>query len=130
MQDSFRRSTITLPLPAALAASVGQVTYTSPRPQRIVSAQLCLSDTGTGAGATTANVNINGTQINAANSLSIAGGAAGKSVSTTIVEGVNNYPGGARLNKGDVVTVDLAAVPGTTVPKAGFIVLDIVEVDV
>ena len=130
MQDSFRRSTITLPLPAPLAASVGQVTYTSPRPQRISGAQLCLSDTGTGSGATTANVNVNGVAINAAGTLSIAGAASGKSVSTAITEGQNNYPGGARLNPGDVVTVDLAAVPGTTVPKAGFIVLDIVEIDI
>lgn len=130
MQDSFRRSTITLPLPAPLAASVGQVTYTAPRPMRIVSAQLCLSDTGTGSGATTANLNVNGSAINATNSLSIAGAATGKSISTTISAGVNNYPGGARINKGDVVTVDLAAVPGTTVPKAGFLILDVVEVDV
>ena len=160
MQDSFRRSTITLPLPApgtftpgtlpvytpgtpptyvpgtlptqspGLAAGVGQVTYTSPRPQRIVGAQLCLSDTGTGAGATAVNININGVAVNGAGSLSIAGAAAGKSVGTAITAGVNNYPGGARLNKGDVVTVDVASVPATTVPKAGFVVLDIVEVDV
>lgn len=129
MQDSFRRSTLTLPLPAPLAASVGQVTYTSPRPQRVAGAQLCLSDTGTGAGATAVNVNINGVAVNAAASLSIAGAAAGKSISTAITKG-SQFPGGARLNKGDVVTVDLASVPATTVPKAGFVVLDIVEVDV
>jgi hypothetical protein len=29
-----------------------------------------------------------------------------------------------------VVTVDITAVPGTTVPKLAFVVLDIVEVDV
>jgi hypothetical protein len=130
MQDSFRRSIITLPLPAPLAASVGQVTYTSPRPQRIAGAQLCLSDTGTGAGATAVNINVNGAAVNAAGSLSIAGAATGKSISTPITLGSNQYPGGARLNKGDVVTVDLASVPATTAPKAGFVVLDIVEVDI
>lgn len=130
MQDSFRRSTITLPLPAPLAASVGQVTYTSPRPQRIAGAQLCLSDTGTGAGATAVNINVNGAAVNAAGSLSIAGAAGGKSIGTAITKGSNQYPGGARINAGDVVTVDLASVPATTVPKAGFVVLDVVEVDI
>lgn len=130
MQDSFRRSTLTLPLPPTLAAANGVATYVSPRPQRVAGAQLCLSDTGTGSGATTVNVKVNGTAINAANSLSIAGAASGKSISTVITAGSNNYPGGARLNAGDTVTLDIAAVPGTTVPKLGFVVLDIVEVDI
>lgn len=130
MQDSFRRSTLTLPLPAAIAAGVAQVTYKAPRPMRIAGAQLCLSDTGTGAGATNANVNVNGTAINAANSLSIAGAASGKSIGTSITGGSNQYPGGARLNPNDVVTIDVTSVPATTVPKAGFIVLDMVEVDI
>ena len=130
MQDSFRRSTLTLPLPAPLAASVGQVTYKSPRPQRIAGAQLCLSDTGTGAGATAVNVNVNGNAVSAAASLSIAGAAATKSIGAQITGGSNQYPGGARLNAGDVVTVDLASVPATTVHKAGFVVLDMLEVDV
>lgn len=125
--ESFRRSTLTLPIPDALAVANGQVTYTAPRMMRAVSAQLCLSDTGSGTGATTAKVNLNG---NALATLSIASAATGKSLSATISAGVNNYPGGARINAGDVITVDLTAVPGTTVPKGGFIVLDIVEVDV
>lgn len=130
MQDSFRRSSITLPLPAALAASVGQATYVSPRPQLIVGAELCLSDTGTGAGATNVNINVNGAAINVASSLSIAGGAAGKSVSTLISGGTQRFPGGAAVNTGDTVTVDLTAVPATTVPKAAFVVLDMIEFDV
>jgi hypothetical protein len=130
MQDSFRRSTLTLPLPAALAVSNGQATYIAPRPMRIAGAQLCLGDTGTGAGATNVNVNVNATAVNAANSLSIAGAAAGKSVGVGITGGSNNYPGGARLNKGDIVTVDLTSLPATTSPKAAFVVLDIVEVDI
>lgn len=130
MQDSFRRSTLTFPLPVALVASVGQVTYISPRPQRIAGAQLCLSDTGTGAGATTVNIKVNGVAINAAGSLSIAGAAGTKSIGAGITAGSNQFPGGARVNKGDVITVDVAAVPGTTVPKAAFVVLDIVEIDI
>jgi len=191
MQDSFRRSTITLPLPAPLAAANGQVTYLSPRPQRIAGAQLCLSDTGAdtahttalntakatlvtdtaaaavadaayaanpgGAGllaaktaadalvvtdqaavaaaqaaltATAVTVKVNGTAVSDAGALSIQVGAASNSAGTDITRGSNQYPGGARLNKGDVVTIDVTSVPATTVPKAGFVVLDIVEVDV
>lgn len=130
MQERFRRSTITLPLPAPIAASDGQATYVSPRSQRIVRAQLCLSDTGTGAGSTNANININGNAVNAANSLSIAGAAAAKSVSADITGGSQGFPGGARLNDGDTVTVDVTAVPATTQPKGGFVVLDVVEIDI
>lgn len=131
MQDSFRRSTITLPLPGSpLAASVGQASYTAPRPQLIAGAQLCLSDTGTGAGATAAQINVNGVAITAAGDLSIAGAAGGKTASKSITLGSNQYPGGARINAGDTVTVDVASVPATTVPKAAFVVLDVVEVDV
>jgi hypothetical protein len=128
MQDSFRRSTITLPLPTPLTATNSVATYVSPRKQRVSQAQLCLSDTGTGAGATTVNVKVNGTAINAVGSLSVAVGAGSPAVSTTIISG-SQYPGGTLLNKGDTVTVDVAAVPGTTVPKLGFLVLDVLEVD-
>lgn len=130
MQDSFRRSTITLPLPGALAAGAGQASYTSPRSQRIASAQLCLSDTGTGAGTTEVAIKVNGTAITAAGDLAIAGAAGTKTISKAIVKGSNQFPGGARLNAGDVVTVDVSSVPATTQPKAGFVVLDIVEVDI
>ena len=131
MQDSFRRSTITLPLPGSpLAAANGVCTYVPPRPMRIAGAQLCLSDTGTGSGATNVNVKVNGTAINGANTLSIAGAAGTKQVGTGISAGTNNYPGGARVNKGDTITVDIASVPATTQPKGGFVVLDVVEVDV
>lgn len=128
MQDSFRRFTLTLPLPGPLAASNGQVAFTARRAVRVASAELSLSDTGTGAGSTNVNVNVNGVAINPANSLSIAGAAGGKSVSADIIAG-SQYPGGFRVNKGDVITVDVTAVPATTQPKAGFITLDLVELD-
>lgn len=130
MQEMFRKSTLTLPLPSALSVAAGQVTVTSSRKQRITSAQLCLSDTGTGAGATNVNVKVNGTAINAANSLSIAGAAAAKSVTESILGSENTYPEGARVNPGDTITVDIASLPATTSPKAAFVVLDIVELDV
>jgi hypothetical protein len=130
MQDSFRRSTITLPTPGTVVAANGVASYTAPRPMRIAGAQLCLSDSGAGAGATKAVINVNGVAITAANDLSIAGAAGNKTVSVAVTKGSNQYPGGARLNNGDVVTVDITAVPGTTVPKLAFVVLDIVEVDV
>jgi hypothetical protein len=129
MQDSFRKSTLTLPLLPTLVAQAAAATYIAQRPSRIVGAQLCLSGLGTGAGATTVNVNVNGTPINPGGSLSIAVGAAANAVNTPISLD-SQYPGGFRVNKGDVITVDIAAVPGTTVPKLAFVVLDLVEIDV
>lgn len=128
MQDSFRKSFLTLPLQPTLAAATAVITYIAPRPFRIIGAQLCLSDTGTGTGATTANVKVNGTAVNPASSLSIAVGAGANAVNTAISLS-SQYPGGHRVNKGDVITVDVAAVPGTTVPKNGNVVLDLVELD-
>jgi hypothetical protein len=128
MQDSFRRSHLTLPLPAPLAASAAQVTFVATQKTRIRAAQLCVSDTGSGANSTEATIKVNGAAITTAGDLAIAGGAAGKSVSKTITKGSNQFPGGALLNKGDTITVDLA-IPGTTAPKAGFVVLDLVQVD-
>jgi hypothetical protein len=129
MQDSFRRSHLTLPLLATLAAANGVVTFKATQKTRIHTAQLCLSDSGTGAGSTEVRVNVNGTAITTAGDLAIAGGAAGKSVSKTITKGSNQFPGGALLNIGDTVTVDIASVPATTQPAAGFVVLDLVQVD-
>jgi|GEM_PF-6517426 len=128
MQDSFRRSHLTLPLPAALAVSNGQVTFTATQKTRIRAAELCLSDSGAGAGSTAVQVNVNGVAITAAGDLSIAGGAAAKSISKTISKGSNQFPGGALLNIGDTVTLDLVSVPATA-PKAAFVVLDLVQVD-
>jgi hypothetical protein len=129
MQDSFRKSLLTLPLLPTLAVLAAAATYIAQRPFRIIGAQLCLSGPGTGAGATTVNVNVNAVAINPGGSLSIAVGAAANAVNTPISLD-SQYPGGFRVNKGDVITVDITAVPGTTVPKLGFVVLDLVEIDV
>lgn len=130
MQDSFRRSHLTLPLPAALAASNGQVNFTASQKTRIHAAQLCLSDTGTGTGSTEVRINVNAVAITASGDLAIAGAATNKTVTKIISKGSNQFPGGALLNVGDTVTVDLVSIPGTTAPKAGFVVLDLVQVDV
>jgi hypothetical protein len=129
MQDSFRKSMLTLPLLPTLAVATAVAIYIAERPFRIQGAQLCLSDQGTGAGATTVNLKLNGTAINASGSLSIAVGAGSNAINTPITTN-SNYPGGQRVNKGDVLTVDVAAVPATTVPKNGYVVLDLVEIDV
>lgn len=130
MQDSFRRSHLTLPLPSVLAAAVAQATFTASQKTRIHAAELCLSDSGAGVGSTEVTIKVNGVAITAAGDLQIASGAPGLTKSVTISKGSNQFPGGALLNIGDVVTVDIASVPGTTVPKAGFVVLDLVQVDV
>ena len=130
MQDSFRRSHLTLPLPSVLAAAAAQATFVATHRTRIHAAQLCLSDTGTGAGGTEVTIKVNGVAITAAGDLLIAGAAPGKSKSVTISKGSNQFPGGALLNPGDTVTVDIASVPAATVPAAGFVVLDLVQVDV
>lgn len=128
MQDSFRRNFLTLPLPAALAVSVGQVTYTAPRPFTISWLQLCLSDTGTGAGNTTVNLKQNGTTIG---TVSIAGASGSKSAGVALISSAGSqFPPGVRINKGDVLTIDLAALPATTSPKAAIVALDIYELDV
>ena len=130
MQDSFRRSHLTLPLPVPLAAGVAKATFTASQTTRIHAAQLCLSDSGTGASGTEVTIKVNGVAITAAGDLLIAGGAAGLTKTVTISKGSNQFPGGARLNIGDVVTVDIASVPATTVPAAAFVVLDLVQVDI
>jgi hypothetical protein len=129
MQDSFRKSLLTLPLQPTLAVATAAITYIVQRPSRVIGAQLCLSDSGTGAGATTVNVLVNAVAINPAASLSIAVGAGSNAVNTPISLD-SQYPGGFRVNKGDVITVNVTAVPGTTVPKNANVVLDLVEIDV
>jgi hypothetical protein len=129
MQDSFRRSHLTLPLPAPLAAGVAKATFVATQKTRIHTAQLSLSDSGTGAGGTEVTIKVNGVAITTAGDLLIAGGAAGLTKSKVITKGSNQFPGGALLNIGDIVTVDIASVPATTQPAAGFVVLDLVQVD-
>jgi hypothetical protein len=129
MMETFRKSALTLPLPTVLAVANGVATYTAKHRQRILNAQLCLADPGTGAGSTSVRVKVNGVAIVADGDLAITVVSGGKSVDKDITLGTVNFPGGALVAPGDVVTVDVIAVPGTTVPKAAFVVLDVVQVD-
>ncbi len=128
MQDSFRRSSLTLPILAALAAANGVATIVATQKTRIAAAHLCLTDSGSGAGATEVRLNINGVAVTAAGDLAIAAGAASPTVSKRIALGSNQYPGGALVNAGDTITVDVVSVAGNK-PAGAFVVLDLVQVD-
>lgn len=129
-QDILRRSTITLPLPGSPAVAAGVATFIAPRPTRIVKAQLALSDSGAGAGATTVILKQNGTQLTTQAALTVAQGAAVNATITSVIGTVQNYPGGQRVNAGDVITVDVTAVPAGAAPKAAAVILSVVEMDV
>jgi hypothetical protein len=129
MQETLRKSFLTLPLTGPLAVANGAATFIATHKARIAAVQLTLSDTGTGAGSTKAMVNVNGAAITADGNLAIAGAAAGKAVQSPVSLGVNNYPGGALINPGDTVTIDISAVPATAAPKGGSVILDLTQVD-
>jgi hypothetical protein len=129
MMDILRRSALTLHLPTVLAVANGVATFTARHRFRIRNAQLCLSDPGTGSGSTSVRVNVGSTAIVADTDLVITVASAGKNVDKDITLGSNNFPGGALVQPGDVVTIDVLTVPGTTVPKCAQVVLTTVEVD-
>ncbi len=130
MSEILRRSFITLPLPGSPAVAVGLATFIASRPLRIIDAQLALSDSGVGAGATTVAVNLNGTALTLSAPLTVAQGAAVAGTLAAVIGTTQAYPGGQRVNKGDVVTVDVTAVPATTAPKAAAVILTVVEQDI
>jgi hypothetical protein len=129
-QEQLRRSYITLSLPASPAVGAGQSTFIATHPMRIISAQLGVSDTGTGAGATTVALNQNGMAIATTAALTIAQGAATKATKSALPGTTQSYPGGQRVNIGDVITVDVTAVPATTAPKAATVILSVTQLDV
>ena len=129
MQESFRRSHLSMPLFGALAVATAVATYQVQKPYVLTGAQLALADTGTGAGNTSAVVKVNGVAVTPV--LSIAGAAAGKTAyadANASTPGV--YPAGISLKPGDVVTVDITAVPATTAPKGGSLILNLTQLDV
>jgi hypothetical protein len=130
-QQQLRKSYISLPLSLA-AVAAGIATFIATHPMRILSAQLALSDVGTGAGATTVAVNVNGTAValSAPLTLTVAGGV--KAVKSNLPGAATSqaYPGGLRVNANDVITVDITAIPGTTVPKVGHVVLSVTQLDI
>lgn len=126
-QQLLRKSVLTLPL-FAVAVAAGQASFTASTRFRIHYAQLSLSDTGTGAGNTAALLKVNSVAITGASDLSIAGASVGKSVKAKITNGTQ-YPGGHIVNPGDVITVDITAIPGTTAPAKAVAYLDVTQVD-
>lgn len=127
--DSFRRSVLTLHLPTVLAVANGVATYKAKHRMRVSNAQLNLSDPGTGTGSTSVRVKVGSTAIVADSDLVITVASAGKEIDIDVTLGSNQFPGGALVNPGDVITVDVLTVPGTTVPKCAFVTLDVVQVD-
>jgi hypothetical protein len=104
-------------------------TYKAKHRMRISNAQLNLSDPGTGTGSTSVRVKVGSTAIVADGDLAITVASAGKEVDVDVTLGSNQFPGGALVNPGDLVTVDVISVPGTNVPKCSFVTLDVVQVD-
>lgn len=128
--EQLRRSYITLHLAPAVAVGVGLATLIATFPMRVVSAQVVASDSGVGAGATTVVVRKNGVAISTLAPLSIPQGAATLATSEGFIGAPNNYPGGEGAIKGDILTVDVTAVPATTSPKSVSVILSIVQTDV
>lgn len=129
MQDSLRKSYLPLTLFGALAVAASVATYKVTRTGVLIGAQLALTDSGTGAGNTSVVVKKNGTAITP--TLSVAGAAASPNATTTAMvnSGASPYPAGTLVQAGDVITVDITALPATTSPKAGTVYLDYVQID-
>ncbi|MEZ2347422.1 hypothetical protein [Terriglobus sp. RCC_193] len=125
--EKIGRSYVTLPLMGALAVGAGVVAFVAPRPMRISGAQLVLKATGTGAGNTTAQIKVGANNILKAD-LTIAGAAATKYVKQSAKGG--GVPSGYDVNEGDVITVDITAIPATTAPTDGYVILHIAQVEV
>ena len=128
-QDSFRRSHLTLPLFGPLAVAATVATFLVDRHQRLAAVQLTLTDSGVGAGQTSIAVKINGNDVTPAG-LAVAGAAPVPAIGGKVIGGVQGFPNGAALEPGDVITIDVTAVPATTAPKGGAVVLDLVQLDV
>jgi hypothetical protein len=107
----------TLFVGGALAAVTGRATWTAQCKGRIEEVEMSLGLTGSVSGATTIDVKKNGTSILVGTPLTIAQGATTKYVRTAaLVYGPagGGEPAGVDFVEGDVFTVDLTAVPGTT----------------
>lgn len=126
--ETLRRSFIPLHLFGNLAVAASVATFTVPRSLVLSRAQLSLPGSGTGAGGTTVDVKVNGIAVITA--ITVASAAANPTATQLASPSAGTYPSGWRLNAGDVVTVDVTAVPGTTVPPGGVVYLDVVQVDV
>jgi hypothetical protein len=89
-----------------------------------------LTETTLGGGPTTVIVNQNGTTLATDVPLSVAQYATVNATKVKVLGTIQSYPGGERVNIGDVITVDMTSVPVTTSPKAAAVILTVVEMDI
>ena len=113
----IRKSEICASRGGTLAAVAGVWSYLVPAGRffRIQNVAMSLETTGSTSGATTVDVKKNGTSILSA-VMSIAQGASTKYVAAaSVVPGAAGAgePGGVDVQPGDVLTVDITAIPGT-----------------
>src|SRR6185437_1472152 len=128
--EQFRRSHVTLQLPPAPVVVAKAATFIATHPMRIRAAQLALSDPGGTGGATTVILKKNGVQFATDAALTVAQNAAVNATKANVVGDTAVYPGGERVSPGDVITVDVTAVPTGTAPKAASVIFSVVQVDV
>lgn len=111
------RSVKSLFVGGALAVAAGRATWAAQGKGRIQEIEMALGLTGGTSGSTTIDVKKNGTSILVGTPLSIAQGSATKFVrSAALVYGPagGGEPAGVDYVEGDVFTVDVSAIPGTT----------------
>lgn len=113
-RDRQHARTFVVALPigdGALTAATDKAIWPVRKPCRLLECSLSLRATGGTSGNTDVDVNKNGTSILAAPGLRIAQGATTKYVNTKPT-GAAGMPGGVALKPGDVVSVDVDAIPG------------------
>jgi hypothetical protein len=129
MQDSFRRSHLTLVLFGPLAVAASVATYKVGKSSVLTGAQLSLPTSGSGGGNTSVIVKVNGVAVTPA--LSVASAAAGVTASspaTAPAPAPGVYPQGVGLKPGDIVTVDVTAITANP-PAGGSVILDLTQRD-
>jgi hypothetical protein len=89
-----------------------------------------LTQTTLGGGPTTVLINQNGTALITDSPLSVQQYATVNATKVKMLGTIQSYPGGQRINVGDILTVDLTSVPVTTSPKAATVILTVVEMDI
>jgi len=96
-----------------LAAGTDKAIWPVRFPCRLLECSLALRTTGATSGNTDVDVNKNGSTVLTAPGLRIVQGASTKHVSAKPSVGVAGHPNGVPLKAGDVVSVDIDAIPGT-----------------
>ena len=125
-----RRTAVNLPIgDGNLAVGTDKAIWPVRFPCRLLECSLALRTTGATSGNTDVDVNKNGVSVLTAPGLRIAQGAATKHVSVKPGVGVAGHPAGVPLKVGDVVSVDIDAIPGTA-STGGLVTLTVAPTDV